>query len=123
MSRFLDPLEVRLVSERFSVWALSAELRYESDLAGLICVPAGFQTDFASVPRIPVIFDALGDIAHAAAVLHDYLYSSGEKSRRIADGVLREAAITSGVLPWKAWLMWSAVRLFGRSHYSRDLMS
>ena len=41
---------------------------------GLITVPEGYTTNFASVPRIPIIFDLVGGYGHAAAVLHDYLY-------------------------------------------------
>ena len=120
MSRFIDTLDVRLINERAGMWVLLSSLKYESDSAGVICVPAGYKTDFASVPRIPVIFDALGDLAHAAAVLHDYLYSSCELSRAAADSVLMEAAIVSGVQPWKAYLMWAGVRLFGRTYYRKS---
>jgi len=40
----------------------------------LITVPAGFETDYASVPRLPLMWLIAGDVAHEAAVLHDFLY-------------------------------------------------
>lgn len=124
MSFFLTDLDVRLVSESKNggsgSWMLVAPLLYNSDAANaVIRVPSAFVTDFASVPRVPVVFDLMGDIAHSAAVLHDYLYSTGEVPRSVADKVFREAAIVSGVSKWKAWAMWVAVRVFGASRYSK----
>ena len=43
-------------------------------LKDTITVPTGFFTDFASVPRMPFVFLLFGDVAHEAAVIHDYLY-------------------------------------------------
>lgn len=123
MSRFLTSLDVRLLSDSEDSdgkWMLVSPLLYESDVAGkIIKVPIAFETDFASVPRVPIIFDLMGDLAHAAAVLHDYLYATGEVSRATADAVLKEAAIVSGIPKWKAWLMYLAVRTFGASRYSK----
>lgn len=81
-------------------------------------VPAGFETDFASVPRLPITFSLFGDIGHRSAVLHDFLYS-GEVNvtREFADDVLRNALIEEGVSTWKARSMWLAVRLGGGSHF------
>lgn len=50
MSAFLSELEIRLVGGD-SVWELDFSLKYKSDLLNCeIIVPAGFQTDLASVP-------------------------------------------------------------------------
>ena len=124
MSRFLTSLDVRLLSDATNggsgSWMLVLPLHYQSDVANrIITVPVAFETDFASVPRLPLIFDIMGDTAHAAAVLHDYLYATGEVSRRLADAVLREAVIVSGLAPWRAWAMYFAVRTFGASRYRR----
>lgn len=124
MSRYLTSLDVRLLSNSKNngsgSWMLMSPLLYESDAAGkIIEVPVAFETDFASVPRVPVIFDLMGDTAHSAAVIHDYLYSTGEVSRSVADAVFKEAAIVSGVESWKAFAMYFAVRLFGASRYRR----
>lgn len=124
MSRFLTSLDVRLLNDNTNegtgTWMLVSPLLYESDVAAkIINVPVAFETDFASVPRVPFIFDLVGDTAHAAAVIHDRLYTTGEVSRATADAVLKEAAIVSGVPAWKAWLMYLAVRAFGQSHFKQ----
>ena len=119
MSGFLSKLQVELVNPDMSgVWRLLAPLVYQSDAAGqTFTVPAGFETDFASVPRIPIIFELTGDTSQEAAALHDWLYSTCPVSRAMADTVLREASVSTNVPRWRAWLMWAGVRLGGASHY------
>lgn len=74
MSEFLTDLKASLKNGD-SVWVLDAPLIYASKIMNrLIEVPEGFETDFASVPRIPIAYLAFGDRAHREAVLHDYLY-------------------------------------------------
>lgn len=102
-------------------WYLFKPLVYESKVAGrVITVPEGFPTDLASTPRIPLIYEAFGNIAVRAAVVHDYLYTSGRESRAVADAVLREAAEATGVSWWKRWGMWVGVRIGGSSRYTRS---
>ena len=124
MSRFLTSLDVRLLSDTKNggsgAWMLVSPLLYESDVTGtIIKVPVAFETDFASVPRVPLLFGVMGDTAHSAAALHDYLYETGEVSRRTADRVFYEAAVVSGIPTRKAYLMYLAVRTFGASRYSK----
>jgi hypothetical protein len=73
MSEFLTDLDCRLKDDD-CVWVLDSPLKYQSDSLGLITVPAGFETDFASVPRMPIIYSMYGDRAHREAVIHDLLY-------------------------------------------------
>ena len=100
------------------LWLVIADFAYESDVAGAtITVPSGYVTDFASVPRIPFVYDHLGDIAQRPAVIHDYLYSKGELARDVADGILLEAMELTEI-PWaKRRLIYLGVRFGGRSHY------
>lgn len=99
-------------------WILTAALIYQSDVAGqTFVVPAGFQTDLASVPRLPVVYLLTGDTSSAAAVVHDWLYGSHVVTREMADAVLREASQATGVPGWRRWLMWAGVRLGGASHW------
>jgi hypothetical protein len=72
MSQYLSELLTREISDKIS--ELHEPIIYESDKFGLIEVPRGFQTDFASVPRIPIIYPLYGDRAHKSAVLHDWGY-------------------------------------------------
>jgi hypothetical protein len=100
-------------------WILFQPLVFDSKVAGrIITVPAGFPTDLASTPRIPIIYEVCGNIAARAAVVHDYLYTSGRESRAIADAVLREACEVIGVSWWQRWAMWAGVRIGGASHYT-----
>jgi Protein of unknown function (DUF1353) len=127
MSKFLTRLAVENIDDAANdgrgSWRLTSWLTYQSDVAGTIfIVPAGFVTDFASVPRIPLVYELTGDTAHPAAVVHDYLYAGKdgkhEVTRAVADAVLREAAIVSGVPAWRAWMMWAGVRVGGGSHWA-----
>lgn len=117
MSCFKTRLDVELIDDRSAdgrgLWRLVAPLVYVSDLAGVITVPADFVTDFASVPRLPLMFLLAGDTSHEAAVVHDYLYSTHIVDRATADAVLREASAVIGVPAWRRWLMWAGVRIGG----------
>ena len=120
MSNFETDLDNRVLSDR--VYRLNSPLIYRSDTLGLIAVPAGFQTDFASVPRIPLIYEAWGDRAHREAVIHDYLYRKDSipvVDRSMADSVFKEAMKATGK-PWRIWwFMWLGVRAGGWTAYHK----
>jgi len=118
MNRYVQSLQVELQPDR-ETWRLLAPFSYLAPGHDLITVPAGFETDFASVPRWPLTFVLLGSYGHAAAVIHDWLYASGELSRADADRVFHEALRSSGIARWRAWLMWGGVRIGGKSRYAR----
>jgi hypothetical protein len=110
---FLDPVKVEQVDAKN--WRLLAELRYDSAVAkARIIVPAGFVTDFASVPRIPVAFWLVGDTAHAAAVIHDWLYTTGLFPKDVADDILFEAMVAAGTpAAWRRRLIYWGVKYGG----------
>ena len=79
-----------------------------------VTVPAGFDTDLASFPRV------VEPIMHrnswcwiAAGVLHDHAYRTHYSSRADADELLRSVAVAEGAPRWRARVVWLAVRLFG----------
>lgn len=118
-AQFLSKLEVTLVNgsaaEGRGLWRLDADLVYYSAILGdKIRVPAGFHTDFASVPRVPVVFTLVGDSSSEAAVVHDWLYTVKIVPRATADAVLREASKATGVPAWRRWMIWAGVRAFGQ---------
>lgn len=115
MSRFLTTLHTERINATTS--RLLHPLIYESDLIGLVEVPTGFKTDFASVPRLPLTFWLAGDTAHEAAVVHDWLYTMQPVSRSKADAVFLEAMNVLGVSWWRRRAMWAAVRLGGWRSY------
>lgn len=86
-----------------------------------LTVPSGFITDLASVPRLPFIYLVLNGVADMPGVLHDYLYSCSRFDREICDKIFLKAMLSIGVPKWKAYLIYTAVRLFGESHYNKDV--
>ncbi len=116
--QFLSPLRVEQVSEKN--WRLTEPLGYWSKfLHRMIVVPAGFVTDFASVPRLPFVYWFTGGLAQAPAALHDWLYRTRAVSvtRAQADDVLAEAMVARGYWKFRAWFVWAGVRLGGASSY------
>lgn len=126
MAKFLSRLAATNLDPDFAggrgLWELVEPLAYESDCAAMtITVPVGFKTDFASVLRLPVIYLLFGDKAHAPATVHDYLYQTGLVQRKLADDVFSEAMKASTKLSAvERFMMWSAVRVFGGSHYGKQ---
>jgi hypothetical protein len=113
MSYFKSNLKVELVSQDdddIPTWKLIEPLRYSSDILNrTVEVPAGYETDFASVPRAPIAYFIAGNTGHRAAVLHDYLITSKEVERKIADSIFAEALSATGVDSWRKQVMYLAV--------------
>lgn len=85
-----------------------------------IVVPAGYRTDFASIPRpLQGIFNADNDVA-PAAVIHDFLYSSLMVPRDRADEIFHEALRRNGVGKIRARVLWAGVRIGGWVGYGRN---
>lgn len=120
MSAFLTELcLVEADGQDDGKWIVGRALVYKSDVAKtIITVPAGFKTDLASVPRLPIVYWLAGGTSNKAAVVHDYLYTTGLVPRDVADAVLREASGCIGVPAWRRWIMWAGVRVGGGSHYT-----
>jgi len=120
MAEFITALDAVCIED--GTWRLAQPLVYESDLIGPVTVPAGFETDFASVPRVPVAYMLFGDRAHHEAVIHDYLYrldSNPVVEREVADKVFMEAMEVRG----KGWFvrnaMYLGVRIGGWTAYHK----
>jgi hypothetical protein len=110
---FMTPLRVELIDNSNSgTWRLLEPLQYWSPQWGLLIVPDGFETDFASVPRAPLAYWLTGNTAHAPAVLHDWLCRDKIIPRRDADNVFKEAMHSIGVPVWRVHSMWLAVRAY-----------
>ncbi len=119
MAHFLTDLEVKAQPD--GRWVLLVPLVYKSDVPGVgyVSVPGGFDTDFASVPRLPFMYWLLGDRANHAAVIHDYLYRTALVPRATADQVFREAAAVEGVNVVARWAMWGGIRIGGWAAYDQ----
>jgi hypothetical protein len=121
MAKFLTELCASLKDDD-RIWILHEPLIYISDIVGRIEVPISFQTDFASVPRVPIIYELYGDKAHRESVLHDYLYcidSIPQATFDQANQVFLEAMIVRGKPEDIRNGMYQGVCLFGHSHYHK----
>jgi hypothetical protein len=126
VSAFLTPLDMRLMRgpsglpllnrDGRQLYQLLAVFIYQSDIAGPIVIPAGFVTDLASIPQLAL--SVFGDIAQEPGVPHDFAYSTGCISRAMADDMLYEACILTGVPAWKAKLIYAGVRVGGAARYT-----
>ena len=79
MGKFKSELSIRFKKGSEKIYILEEPLVYESVSFGKIVVPKGFQTDFASVPRVPIVYSIFGNRAHREAVLHDYAFRIDSK--------------------------------------------
>lgn len=117
----LDCVEIGEKDGR-TIYKLNSSLIYVSEKNGTIAIPKGFETDLASVPRVPVAYMAWGDKAHREAVLHDYLYridACPAATRAKADSLFKEAMISRGQ-PWRIYYpMWMGVRIGGGSSFHK----
>jgi len=102
------------------LFVLTNPLIYEG--SGLrVNVPAGFDTDLASIPWFARWIFARAHSNAYAAVVHDYLYAKGFTSRSQADGVFFEALkdpVCSTRLIARC-VMWAAVRVGGWRGWNR----
>lgn len=111
---FVDaPLRTDKVGDR--LWRLCLPVTYRGDF-GTYTVPAGYDTDFASVPRLLwVLFPPIGRWDQAA-VVHDWLITHGLAQREAdvtsaqVDAEFRGALKVLKVGFVGRWLMWAGVR-------------
>lgn len=94
-------------------WALVEDLVYQGRWERFV-VPAGFRTDFASVPRVVTWLVPRFGAYTLAAILHDWLSTvgiqTGAVTAREADGIFRRVMRESGVPVLRRWVMWAGVR-------------
>lgn len=120
---FLTELVVKEPKDGEGEWELVEDLVYQGK-RDIITIPAGFKTDFASVPRIFWnIFPPVGRHTKAA-VVHDFLYREKPTvtdeegyevpvSREDADGFFKRIMGELNVRSWRKWTMWKMVSWFG----------
>ena len=124
----MSEFKTKMVAEDINdgVWVIHEDLIYESDLIGRVVVPAGFQTDFASVPRVPVAYWFYGGRAHHEAAIHDALYREdypGNVTFDMANRVFLEAMECRGKHWYIRYPMYSGVCLGGRSSFHKRKMT
>lgn len=83
-------------------------------------IPKGFETDFSSVPRWFFVYLVAGGKGNKAATIHDWLYTNptGDITKLFADNVFYECLkMDNDVNNFVAWLMYKAVRIFGKGEF------
>lgn len=139
-SSFMTPLDLRYDYEhdKQKPFLLLAPFIYDCGFLGSaikILVPAGFRTDFASIPKMfQNILSPYGPYAKAA-VVHDFLYNEGyvnmvdmeegteihhTPTRKEADDTLEEAMEVLGVNWMTRQTIYWAVRLGGGSSFHQE---
>ena len=121
---FLDPLRLTWVGGERS-YVLTGRYRYDSLIAGgVITVPVGYRTDFASIPWLFRRILPRNGPYTPAAVVHDWLCelrgSTGIDSATTHE-VFLEAMEVLRVPAWKRWTMYRAVKWFGPRFKSKKI--
>lgn len=120
MSTFTGPLRLEHQNANWRTWKLLEPLTWEAE-AGTIEIPAGFETDGASVPRFLWPFFPLTGRYLRAAVLHDYLWTLLEAgaphvlapTRAAADRQFLHAMRAVDVARPGRWVLYLSVRAYG----------
>jgi hypothetical protein len=101
-------------------WQLHEPMSYTANDGTTIFIPAGFVTDFASVPRLFWNILPPTGVYDRAAILHDFLYRGQVFPRARCDALLNEAMVSLGVSWWIRWLIYGNVRMFGWMAYNNE---
>ncbi len=122
MSTFTTPLIVSPL-ENGRDWKLVEPFKYvvgDIDALFEIRVPAGFVTDFASIPRLFwFILPPTGPYGKAS-VIHDLCYRGHLFNRAISDAIFLEAMGVLKVSWWKKWVVYLGVRIGGRGAWKEN---
>jgi hypothetical protein len=111
MNRFPKKLRLEWVAPRKAI--LLQDFVFISPTKGKVVVKEGFDTDYASIPRIFWSIYSPDGSYTKAAVVHDFLYWDQSVTREEADQVFLEGMEELGV-PWpRRQLLYRSVRAFG----------
>lgn len=100
-------------------WLLETPLYYVTHDGRDIIVPAGFETDLASIPQAFHSIVPVNGMHRAAAIVHDWLYVTQPCTRPEADRVFLDAMADLGVRWSQRWVMYAAVRAGGWVGWAR----
>ena len=98
-------------------WQLFLGFSFISKTGLEVKIPKGFITDLASVPRPLWWFISPAGKHSQACVIHDYMYDNALFTKETADKLFFEALQELGVPSVRAWVMYFAVKFFGRGAY------
>lgn len=123
--RCLTPQECRDLASGIGLFELTADFTLSWPEIGLLTVPAGTISDFASVPALVHAYIDRDDPCIAfPAIAHDWLYGLAGQyapgswlTRQQVDYGLGQGMRDCGARPDQVFLAVRAVRLFGGSHW------
>ncbi len=84
----------------------------------ILIIPKGFVTDLASVPRIFwIIIPPSSTKCRKASIVHDWMYVHQYKTKSYADKVFLRELLSKDLFMLQAYIMYWAVKLFGKGNY------
>jgi hypothetical protein len=102
-------------------WMLQRPLRYTIEATGQsIVVPAGFVTDFTSVPDALCALLPRSGLYLTAAVVHDFLYWDQTCTREQADRIFLHGMRVAAVPPLKKNALYAGARLAGARAWTNN---
>ena len=115
MSQFTEALVVTPLADG-KTWVILREFGYDVGDEGSgdhVAVEIGFETDFATIPRIFwIVLPRWGRYGNAS-VIHDWLYWKQTRPRKEADDIFLEGMGVLEVGAVTRYLIYISVRLFG----------
>lgn len=97
-------------------WRLTKPLFYFHRSGKIFIVPAGFECDGDSVPRIPLVYSMYKGRAIQAAWVHDYLYQN-QRGKGFADWIFLDAMEDQGLPARIRYPIYWGPALFGNRSY------
>lgn len=104
-------------TDRAWYWLFTDDYEASFEIDGkplVVKIPAGFESDGASIPRVAGIMKGL---ALRSYFVHDMLYTNHLTSRKEADKILAAGLRFESVDESDIDLIYTGVRWFGGSHY------
>ena len=104
------------------MYQLQADYTYSYNNGRTVTVLKDFMYNGASIPMAawPFLYTPFHPKIMAAALIHDWLYSTGELDRFTADSIFYRVLIDSGVPDTEAEVMYRGVRIGGFLAYEGE---
>lgn len=112
----MNTLIVEVLEEERSglgLFRVHQEFVWEDEVRGTITIPVGFETDFASIPRIARWLMGSAGKCAIPAMLHDYVLTANPPiEQKWATGVFNRALKKAGCWTPRRWLMVAFVAIY-----------
>jgi hypothetical protein len=103
------------------IWRGLGPVGFRSKKFGDVIAPPDFRSNYASIPRLPIVFLMAGGRASKEAYMHDLEYTLRRLQREEADDLFLEMLLLNPSIPeGLARTMHKAVRWFGNSSWEDE---